>query len=402
MDDTIKFADSIFGAVQGYLKRSLAPVVERLSLLETRQPEKGEPGKDGRDGIDGKSVDHQAVVADVVKMIPLPKDGRDAPAVDVEKLAADVLAKVRVPVDGKDAAPVDVDKIIASILLKMPPPRDGRDGSNGKDVDMSVVKAMVGEAVKEVVPELRAEIERQVKAIPAPRDGKDGSDGENGKDGANGINGKDGASVDPQFVIAEVLKLVPTPRDGVDGKDAPPVDVEKLMADVLAKIPTPQNGKDGANGIDGKDAAAVDVEKIASDVLSRVRVPVDGKDAPPVDVEKITLDVLSRIPPPRDGRDGVSVRGEKGEPGQDGFSLDDFDAQLQGRTLTLSLASAGRVVKRELTLDGLPRYTGTFQSGKSSDCGDMVTYGGSVWMAKRDTSTSPPGDDWQLVVKGTR
>jgi hypothetical protein len=394
MDDTIKFADSIFGAVQGYLKRSLAPVVERLSLLETRQPEKGEPGKDGRDGIDGKSIDHQAVVADVVKMIPLPKDGKDAPAVDVEKVAADVLAKVRVPVDGKDAAPVDVDKIIASILLKMPPPRDGRDGSNGKDVDMAVVKAMIGEAVKEVVPELRAEIERQVKMIPVPKDGKDGADGRdgvdgaNGKDGANGIDGKDGtngingkdAVVDTQFVIAEVLKQVPAPRDGVDGKDAAPVDVEKLMADVLAKIPTPQNGKDGANGIDGKDAV--------------------------VDVEKITLDVLSRVPPPRDGRDGVSVRGEKGEPGADGKDgeviVGVHTEQRSAREYELVIKTSAGEYRAPVSVPAI-LDAGVHRSGQSYVKGDGVTHGGNFWIAQRDNNELPgKSDAWRLAVRKGR
>lgn len=58
-----KFADDVFAAVEGFVRRGLEPIAKRLAALEARVPERGEKGdpgergidgKDGRDGIDGK------------------------------------------------------------------------------------------------------------------------------------------------------------------------------------------------------------------------------------------------------------------------------------------------------------------------------------------------------------
>ena len=58
-----KFADDVFAAVEGFVRRGIEPLAARLAALEAREPqrgEKGDPGergidgKDGRDGIDGK------------------------------------------------------------------------------------------------------------------------------------------------------------------------------------------------------------------------------------------------------------------------------------------------------------------------------------------------------------
>jgi collagen type III alpha len=339
--------DEVIGSVRGYISRSLAPVLARLEALEKAGPvigQKGDNGSDGKDGTPGR-------------------DGRD----------------------GKDAPPVDVEKIIAEVLLRIPTPqpgRDGRDGSNGKD----------GATVQELLPVMSGMVRDAVAVLPPAKDGRDGRDG------------KDADPVDADALVSQIVKLVPVPKDGRDGKDAAPVDVEALADRVLKLVPVPKDGRDG------KDAAPVDVEALADRVLKLVPVPKDGrdgKDAAPVDVEKIALDVLSRVPIPRDGRDGAKgqdgQRGDKGADGRDGFTPDDLQFEMKGdRTLVVRMKAGDRELSREVRLAGLPVYQGVFKSGQKSTQSDLWTWGGSVWRAKRDTDTSPPGDDWQLIVKGSR
>lgn len=46
-----------------------------------------------------------------------------------------------------------------------------------------------------------------------------------------------------------------------------------------------------------------------------------------------------------------------------------------------------------------PIDRGVYGSAKAYDAGDVVTYGGSAFIAQRDTKTAPGGDDWRLAVK---
>ena len=81
--------------------------------------------------------------------------------------------------------------------------------------------------------------------------------------------------------------------------------------------------------------------------------------------------------------------------------LDDLQVELKdGRRLVLTLRGDDRTVTREIPLPGLPIYQGVFKSERTYSKGDMVTYGGSMWEALEDTSKSPPGNGWRLVVKG--
>ena len=64
------------------------------------------------------------------------------------------------------------------------------------------------------------------------KDGRDGIDGKNGvaKDGKNGRDGQD-AVVDLNFIIREVIALIPTPKDGKN------VDEEKLLSTLTERLP---------------------------------------------------------------------------------------------------------------------------------------------------------------------
>jgi integrin beta 3 len=48
-------------------------------------------------------------------------------------------------------------------------------------------------------------------------------------------------------------------------------------------------------------------------------------------------------------------------------------------------------------------YRGIFKEGSEYEQGDMVTWGGSTWVAQSDTKAKPgDGEEWRLAVKKGR
>lgn len=102
----------------------------------------------------------------------------------------------------------------------------------------------------------------------------------------------------------------------------------------------------------------------------------------------------------------VGKDGEPGEPGRDGFNLEDFDATVMddGRTVLLSFTGKNLDYKVEL---GFPvmLYRGVFKDGQPYERGDTVTWGGSLWHCDAvKSSSNKPGDgaDWTLCAKKGR
>lgn len=186
-----------------------------------------------------------------------------------------------------------------------------------------------------------------------------------GRDGRDGKDGKDGTSVsmaDLAVVIAaQVEKAVasmPRPKDGVDGKDGRDGVDGKDGEPGPPGLPGPEGpaGKDGADGRAGKDG----------------RDGTNGKD----------------------GRDGLD------------FTVSDivshsFDGE---RTLTLTFSRDGVTYAAPMYLSGLPIYREVFKDGESYRAGDIVTWGGGMWIARADTSEKPGtgATAWKLCVKAGR
>ena len=134
-----------------------------------------------------------------------------------------------------------------------------------------------------------------------------------------------------------------------------------------------ERGHDGRDGRDGKDGK-------------------DGRDG-------------------QDGKDGApgaaGEKGQDGRPGADGFSLEDFQVAYDGeRTLTLSFVRGELMKSNILTLPVL-LYRGVFQEGQTYAAGDVVTWGGSSWVAKAETTAKPglaseASRAWQLAIKAGR
>lgn len=130
--DGVEFGREIVKHVQGYVAKSLEPVLLRLKALEEREPVNGKDGRDGRDGTDG-SPGEKGEKGDPGEP---GKDGRDG-------------------TDGRDGAPGEAGKP-GERGEKGDPGIDGKDGAAGRD------------------------------GLPG-QPGRDGKDGDPGKDGQDGL-----------------------------------------------------------------------------------------------------------------------------------------------------------------------------------------------------------------------
>ena len=358
-----RMVDEIFGAMNGYVARHVDPLRRQLDALLARQPERGEKGADGKDGRDGKDADAVAIatkvleqVAKTLDAIPMPKDGKDGRDGDKGERGEkgeSITVEQLMPL---------IERLVSEAVAKVPTVK-GDAGKDGASVDPKSVEQMVADAVAR---------------LPKAKDGIDGKDGKDGEKGMDGADGRDGNDADPEVIRSEVKRAVdqiPKPRDGRDGKDADPAVVEALVIKAIAALPKPADGRDGRDGIGerGNDGR-------------------DGRDADPELVRQEVEIAIAKMAKP-----------ERGEPGRDGMSLDDFDLEAKdgGRILAMTLRSGDREIVREVRT-AVVIYRGTYKSGASSQAGDAVTYGGSTWIAKRDTDQAPGGDDWQLSVKRGR
>lgn len=109
----------------------------------------------------------------------------------------------------------------------------------------------------------------------------------------------------------------------------------------------------------------------------------------------LMLKTIANIPEPSPGRDGKD--------GTDGIGIDDFEIDYDGgRTFTLKWEGAGKVVTKTFKVPVMI-HRGVFKSGDVTqwERGDVLTYAGSMWLAKCDDPGAPgPGNtNWQLVVK---
>lgn len=103
---------------------------------------------------------------------------------------------------------------------------------------------------------------------------------------------------------------------------------------------------------------------------------------------------IDRIPKPRDGSDG-----------KDAFDLDSFECSIgdDGRTVTLSFKRGDETISKSVKLPAM-LYRGVYSLKEEYSANDVVTYGGSMFVATKDTPDGAPGvsDDWRLSVKRGR
>lgn len=407
--DGVNGKDADQAIIKSMVKEAMAEIRPPRDGTDGTHGTNGAPGEKGEPGKDGASIDPAAVAAMVeqvvdkrMSVIKIPRDG----------------------IDGKSVTAEDVRPLLEKMVAAIPPARDGAPGENGKDgasVDPAFVIDMVKSQVREVV-----------STIPAAKDGKDGKDVDPAwvidlvAKGFEALpipkDGKDGTSVDEGAIvgfIAKALDAMPKPKDGRDGKDADMAQLEDVaLAAAIAEVAKIPIAKDGEPGKDGKSVTAEEVlplllksadpviQECIAKAVSLIPAAKDGRDVDPEFVVSIIRSQVERayasFPIPQDGVDGRD--GKDGMHGMNALSLDDFGFDLEddGRTLVLSLRSGNREQVRKVKL-AMPIYRGVFRAGVKYACSDTVTYAGSMWVAQKDTSETPPSDGaWTLAVKRGR
>jgi hypothetical protein len=429
----------IFDGVEAWLAPTIAGIEQRLAAVEDRpapregkdgapgrdgkdgepgpRGDKGDPGQDGADGKDGRDgKDGKSITVDDV--MPMMEAAFAKWALEFERRSMDMVQRaidrLPVPKDGKDGEPGQRGE-------QGLPGRDGRDfdpdvlraaareeaaaevaaiprPADGKSVTVDDVRPLIEGEVKRLAEQHKAEalavVQRAVEAIPVPRDGKDAD--------------MDAVRVMVREEALQAVKAIPVPRDGKDADpEAVRLAVREEVSRAVAALPPPQPGKDA-------DAVAIakDVLDMVMKSLPAVKDGRDGKDGEsitPEDVQPLVeAEVSRRLLEIERRATEVAQRAvdkaPKPKDGADGFTPDDLEISLEDRTLTITLCAGERRVQRQVHLPGMMVYRGVYAPGKAYAQGDAVTYGGSVWVAKRDTGQPPKGagDDWQLGVKGTR
>ncbi len=234
-------------------------------------------------------------------------------------------------------------------------------------------------------PDISTEIGAHVRAhlidaleemeLPAGHSGPPGPEGPAGRDGVDGWNGQDGAP-GPQGEKGD---------PGVDGHDGPPG-------------PEGQKGLDGADGYDGLQGAdgedGKDGRGLAGAIIDRsgwlVVTFTDGSTA------QLGQVVGKDGEPGINGKDGIP-----GADGRDGLGFDDFEFKQVGKRDWLAVFVQGDRRKEFPMKFDVPLDAGVWSAGQTYEAGDMVTRGGSMWIAQEQTAEEPGAGatKWRLCVK---
>lgn len=99
---------------------------------------------------------------------------------------------------------------------------------------------------------------------------------------------------------------------------------------------------------------------------------------------------------------GVVV-GKDGQAGKDGQDLSDVSIDYDGLR-TVSIKAKGGEIAKSYTIP-LPMDAGYWSEGKACEKADVVTEGGNVWIALKNTKAKPchaAKDDWRMFARAGR
>jgi len=169
-------------------------------------------------------------------------------------------------------------------------------------------------------------------------------------------------------IAEDAAKLIPVPKDG---QSFTLEEARHLVAETVGAHSFPTTEEVAALLANVHMAGwALDFERRAQDLLQRA---------------------IDRIPRPKDGEDGM------------GF--DDLVVEYDGeRTFTVALVQGERRKAQSFKMP-IMIYRKVYVEGSAYERGDVVTWGGSSWVALKDAPQGKPGDtsrDWQLIVKKGR
>jgi hypothetical protein len=195
------------------------------------------------------------------------------------------------------------------------------------------------------------------------------------------------AALPPPITAEEVLTLAQGALTSTRANLQEMLQVQVI--DLFKTLPIPEKGDPGEPGKDGQSVTIEDFRGLFDAAYARFELETERRI---MDTIQRTLD---RIPVPKDGKDGA-----------DGLGFDDLEVVQTGeRTLEVRFTQGERskvyAFKFPWLLD-----RGVWKEATWYEAGDVVSWGGSAWIAQRDTTAKPglPGGttDWRLSVKKGR
>lgn len=354
MKNAESIATRMLDAVKGHVARAISALDVRFADLEKRigaipagaKGDKGETGKSGNDGAPGKSAYALAVergfTGTELQWIDSLKGERGDKGDRGEKGE-----KGDVGLRGEKGETGVGEKGDKGDRGEKGEP--GEVGAAGRDavVDYDRIEG----AIKEVVPvAVKEEVVKAVAAIPAPKDGRDGQDGKS-------IHPDTVSMMVRDAVAAEVQKIPPA-KDGKDGAAG---------RDALEFSPLP-------NIDEAKSYPAGTWAKYCGGLIKAVRKTDPITESLADAGWEVMVEGLSAI---------VVTQGE------------DLRTFSVGAMLTSGTKAVTDFVV-PVPIDRGVYKAGTYQKS------DVVTYGGSQWIALRETKSKPPSDDWRCQVQRGR
>lgn len=161
-------------------------------------------------------------------------------------------------------------------------------------------------------------------------------------------------------------------------------DIEEKIAQKIAEIPAPRNGEDGINGRDGNDALHIEI-------LPSINF---DKSYPRGTYGMINGGVM---------RSYQQTQGENGwETAWNGIASIDTTMKDARTVSVVSVLTDGTRDEKTFSLPTMI-YRGVFKDGDDYQCGDVATFGGSLWHCDKETKDKPgTSNSWTLAAKKGR
>lgn len=160
--------------------------------------------------------------------------------------------------------------------------------------------------------------------------------------------------------------------------------IEEKIAEKIAEIPTPTNGADGINGRDGNDALHIEI-------------------LPSIDFEKSYPRGTYGMINGGVMRSYQQTQGEKGwDTAWNGIASIDTTMKDARTVSIVSILTDGTRDEKTFSLPTMI-YRGVFKDGDDYQCGDVATFGGSLWHCDKETKEKPgTSNSWTLAAKKGR
>jgi len=271
---------------------------------------------------------------------------------------------------------------------------------------MDDIATVMADAIQKATAPLLARIAAlEQRPVIHGRDGLPGVPGTAGRDGERGERGEKGDS-GPQGDVGPVGPQGERGPEGPPGPAGPQGERGERGPQGVQGPP----GERGPQGDVGPQGTPGQQGPIGKDGVSLAGAVIDHDGRLVVTLSDGTARELGRVV----GKDGADGRhGVDGKDGRDGISLGLEHLQPQGdydpETKTLTMTFTDGTITKQVRWDGVPFvvYRGVYEDGKQYRAGDVVTWGGSGWVAKQDTAakpglSTPESRAWQLAIKAGR